>query len=493
MSKQFNEPPINGSFIKESQIKAVKITQQIVPPVDSQKFSQQFILSKEENENILLNLDIVDKKLRFAAKTLTTPISFFHRSLLLEELLSIHKIFRLYDNIQDTFEFFIKALNDSSNKPSVKNNENNNLVIKISINLSKSQLIQKKIDNRIIIEIPKITEENLKKDLSGVFIKLIDTDTDFNISVDNNEENNINNNIRKSIDYYYLNINENNNNNQNNVFNIQHEKKLQGISETNISLNQRINTLQSKQNQMMKDLEVKKDVYNHKLLLLQSDIKEFNSILNSLDSSNIKVIQDKPEFLGKKKEKSENNFFKKVYEKNKLKRKGSHSSSNKENKLDNNLNNNQIINNNKEKVSEMSTNDNRNDEEIIEEENYLYESGQNDDGIIDDIQFFSAVQKAVENTPQCNNSNNNQIINNNPINNIDEDKNENIHIPDNSNVNKIDINLNNENNQIINLNENPNENNNFLIFREAGYSHYQIEKENIDFYKGNKKRTLKQY
>lgn len=450
MSIEYNEPPNEGQFINREQNVPQETLLKSTEAIHRPNFSQNFSLNLF-GDIYKFSISIVQNKLRMAIKAEKLTTSFFLRNFLLEELISSNKYFRLYDSIDDTFSFFTDVFSDSSNISLIKENEKGNLVMSIKIKLSKSQLIQKRIDNILVIEIPKLCKDD--KDFNIVNNNFINFDTDA-----------LNNKI--NIYNYDLDFNYH-------LLFIQKEKKIDSISLEQKEIKEKVRTLETKNNEIIKNFNAIKENQSKLIISLENKINNFKkSIKNTLENPNIRVYHDK-DFLGKKKKgvekndfpslllpnlneskpKTNDNIFKKLYEENIKRKRESQLSLNK-------------VYENKEKVSDLSTNYNKKEEGMNEEEedNYLYED-EDCYKIIDDIEFFSRNKKVFETSGNEN------------INNSKEKMSNNFNI--NKNENKVGI---------------LNENEKFPLFNNPGYYYYyyQLEKNNNSNNFGNQNMSSRQ-
>ena len=225
------------------------------------------------DNNIPFNtkIDIINNELHFTVESHVNK-KFYEKFFSLEQLMEIHKVFRMYDKIEDCLEYFDETLNNTINSPTIAIKEDYFILfIKINVN----QLPKKNISDTIKLEIP--------------FVKLFSQNQNESINLKNSFD--LKNNIDVSsnliqelilkIDYLTRD-------------NIEMHKRIDILEKNNIEISKNI----EKSENSIKLLEDKyKNVFSHNEKKEKNDLNSIEFIDNLKNS--IEFGQESPKFIMK--------------------------------------------------------------------------------------------------------------------------------------------------------------------------------------------------
>jgi hypothetical protein len=334
-------------------------------------------------------LILFEDKIKIIVNPLTygTDEYYYERDFSQEELKTNNKVFKLCNDIEESFEYFNDLFQDSQNQLLV--NESNdffNIEKKMQLSLPLKIEITKKYKNNKINN--NQNNNNINSNNISTEINIKNNDK-INFNLNNDIKNvsplsNINNEIQDRIDFLehenaqLLKLVKNSY--------MHNEEKIQNLTENLFFVDNVVNNINEKQkNENKKQIN---DLLNKKRVNV-SDLSDI-----SFNSNDIEVINKKNKNLEKEnflKIFSDNNsinsgdsnekFFMKILKKKKLEKENNHLEQNNNNISMNNHNNNS---NNNEKNNAINF---KKEEE--ENETYLYGEQDSSDEIKDDIDFFS--------------------------------------------------------------------------------------------------------
>ena len=377
--------------------------------IQSQK-KQKYIF-ENNNKSYSIVLILFEDKIKIIVNPLTYGKEeyYYERDFSQEELKTNNKVFKLCNDIEESFEYFNDLFQDSQNQLLV--NERNdffNIEKKMQLSLPlKIEITKKYKNNKININ---QNSNNINNNIISTEINIKNNDK-INFNLNNDIKNvsplcNTNNEIQDRIDFLeqenaqLLKLVKNNY--------MHNEERIQNLTENLFFVDNVVNNINEKQNN-----ENKKqigDLLNKKRINVSdlSDIS-FNSNDNEVINKENKNLE-KENFL---KIFSDNNsinsgdsnekFFMKILKKKKLEEENNRLVQNKNNIYSNSKNNNNS-NNNNEKNNLI--NYKKNEEE---NETYLYGEQDSSDEIKDDIDFFSNNSPSIT-PPGPKNSNNNDDL-----------------------------------------------------------------------------------
>ena len=338
--------------------------------IQSQK-KQKYIF-ENNNKSYSIVLILFEDKIKIIVNPLTygTEEYYYERDFSQEELKTNNKVFKLCNDIEESFEYFNDLFQDSQNQLLV--NESNdffNIEKKLQLSLPLKIEITKKYKNNKI---------NINK-------------------ISNNINNNINNEINiKNNDKINFNLN-------NDI------KNVSPICNTNNEIQDRIDFLDHENAQLLK-LVKNNYIHNEERIKKRINVSDLSDI--SFNSNDNEVINKKNKNLEKEnflKIFSDNNsinsgdsnekFFMKILKKKKLEEENNRLEQNK-----NNINSNNNNNNNNEKNNIINFK-----KDIEENENYLYGEQDSSDEIKDDIDFFSNNSPSITPAGPKNGNNNDNL------------------------------------------------------------------------------------
>ena len=375
--------------------------------IQSQK-KQKYIF-ENNNKSYSIVLILFEDKIKIIVNPLTygTEEYYYERDFSQEELKTNNKVFKLCNDIEESFEYFNDLFQDSQNQLLV--NESNdffNIEKKLQLSLPLKIEITKKYKNNKI-NINKISN-NINNNINNE-INIKNNDK-INFNLNNDIKNvspicNTNNEIQDRIDFLdhenaqLLKLVKNNY--------IHNEERIQNLTENLFFVDNVVNNINEKQkNENKKQIG---DLLNKKRINV-SDLSDI-----SFNSNDNEVINKKNKNLEKEnflKIFSDNNsinsgdsnekFFMKILKKKKLEEENNRLEQNKNNINSNNNNNNNS--NNKEKNNIINFK-----KDIEENENYLYGEQDSSDEIKDDIDFFSNNSPSITPAGLKNGNNNDNL------------------------------------------------------------------------------------
>ena len=375
--------------------------------IQSQK-KQKYIF-ENNNKSYSIVLILFEDKIKIIVNPLTygTEEYYYERDFSQEELKTNNKVFKLCNDIEESFEYFNDLFQDSQNQLLV--NESNdffNIEKKLQLSLPLKIEITKKYKNNKI-NINKISN-NINNNINNE-INIKNNDK-INFNLNNDIKNvspicNTNNEIQDRIDFLdhenaqLLKLVKNNY--------IHNEERIQNLTENLFFVDNVVNNINEKQkNENKKQIG---DLLNKKRINV-SDLSDI-----SFNSNDNEVINKKNKYLEKEnflKIFSDNNsinsgdsnekFFMKILKKKKLEEEN--------NRLEQNKNNINSINN----INNNSNNNEKNNiinfkKDIEENENYLYGEQDSSDEIKDDIDFFSNNSPSITPAGPKNGNNNDNL------------------------------------------------------------------------------------
>ena len=375
--------------------------------IQSQK-KQKYIF-ENNNKSYSIVLILFEDKIKIIVNPLTygTEEYYYERDFSQEELKTNNKVFKLCNDIEESFEYFNDLFQDSQNQLLV--NESNdffNIEKKLQLSLPLKIEITKKYKNNKI-NINKISN-NINNNINNE-INIKNNDK-INFNLNNDIKNvspicNTNNEIQDRIDFLdhenaqLLKLVKNNY--------IHNEERIQNLTENLFFVDNVVNNINEKQkNENKKQIG---DLLNKKRINV-SDLSDI-----SFNSNDNEVINKKNKNLEKEnflKIFSDNNsinsgdsnekFFMKILKKKKLEEENNRLEQNKNNINSNNNNNNNSNNNEKNNIINFK-------KDIEENENYLYGEQDSSDEIKDDIDFFSNNSPSITPAGPKNGNNNDNL------------------------------------------------------------------------------------
>ena len=398
-NKKKTEETKPNSFISTDSTNDTNITH-------SQK-KQKYIF-ENNNKSYSIVLILFEDKIKIIVNPLTygTDEYYYERDFSQEELKTNNKVFKLCNDIEESFEYFNDLFQDSQNQLLV--NESNdffNIEKKMQLSLPlKIEITKKYKNNKININQNSIIKNNSNNNNIEINIKNNDK---INFNLNNDIKNvsplcNINNEFQERIDFLehenaeLLKLVKKNY--------VHNEERIQNLTENLFFVDNLVNNMNEKQkNENKKQIG---DLLNKKRANASdlSDIS-FNSNENEVNNKKNKNLE-KENFL---KIFSDNNsinsgdsnekFFMKILKKKKLEEESNRLKQNKNNNINSNSNNN---NNEKNNIINF-----KKDEE--ENETYLYGEQDSSDEIKDDIDFFSNNSPSITPAGPKNDSNNDYL------------------------------------------------------------------------------------
>ena len=354
-----------------------------------------------QNDNISysLSMRLIEEKIKITVKAIKEKIDdyYYERDFSQEELKNINKVFKLCNDIKESYEYFNDLFKNEESQLSVSESDDI-FIIEKKMQISKT----------LKIEIPKKSKNNF---IHNNLIKE---------SYIENNNNLINHKINDDV-------NINKNKNESSLNDIEINNKLNALEQCDKELNELIKNKFIKNGEMFGKLteqvckideminnNSKKNEENKKMFYLlnkkrgsMSDLSDisFNSnnsndidgdkkIKNNLEKENFLKIFSENNSVNS--ENSNEKFFMKILKKKNLEK-------------ENNIKNQNNINIENKNISKAN-NDNNNmiKEEDEEKETYLYGDKDIEDEIKDDIDFFSSHSPSVtKGGPSYNNNNNN--------------------------------------------------------------------------------------
>ena len=416
-TKEINPVKSSPQLISNNKIKSDETKPNSFISTDStndtniiQNQKKQKYIFENNNKSYSIVLILFEDKIKIIVNPLTygTEEYYYERDFSQEELKTNNKVFKLCNDIEESFEYFNDLFQDSQNQLLV--NETNdffNIEKKMQLSLPLKIEITKKYKNN------KINNNN--QNSNNINNNNISTE----INIKNNDKINFNlNNDIKNVSPLY----NTNNEIQDRIEILEHEnaqllktvknnyihneERIQNLTENLFFVDNVVNNIKEKQkNENKKQIG---DLLNKKRVNI-SDLSDI-----SFNSNDNEVINKKNKNLEKEnflKIFSDNNsinsgdsnekFFMKILKKKKLEKENNHLEQNKNNISINNQNN---YSNNNEKNNVINF---KKEEE--ENETYLYGEQDSSDEIKDDIDFFSNNSPSIT-PPGPKNVNNNDYL-----------------------------------------------------------------------------------
>ena len=386
--------PNNELKLEETKPNSFISTDSMTEPNTNSNPKKQKYIFENNNKSYSITLILFEEKIKILVYPLTKGKEeyyyYYEKDFTQEELKNNNKVFKLCNDIEESYEYFNDLFKDSENHLIV--NESNDF-FKIEKKMQLSLPLKIEITKKYINNINNFSQNNNNIDVN---IK--------NNIIQNNDTKNIspliykNNEIKKKID-----ILEQANDNIMELVKkkyLQNEERINNLSQNIVIVDNMVDYMNEKKKE-----ENKKQIGNllNKKRTSISDISDIsfnsNSNDNEFNNKKNKNILAKETFL---KIFSDNNsdhsgdsnekFFMKILKKKKLEEENNHVEKNN-------------INNNEKKVNAI----NKIDEE--ENESYLYGEQDSSDEIKDDIDFFSNKSPSITAIGPKNNNINNESFN----------------------------------------------------------------------------------